>query len=258
MKHMESEITPMYNFSGDDIDQLYRDITRTIIRDGKDIVFGHEKKKAREIHATVQIYGMGIKRLMYGSVPRKFPFQGDKLKEFRKLAIADDVNPYGNDYTYQELVRKFPTNINQLNQMGLIVKDRQSTGMTDNGIVGVLYHPNMWKWENKPCWNWLQLRYLGNNEYSLRLLFRSHDYGMAMWANMSFILYMINYFVMKPNECNITEIILTSTSAHIYENDQDSAVDVGGIHWSREEDKSLLHQSLFVLRAIYDYVKGQN
>jgi thymidylate synthase len=75
---------------------------------------------------------------------------------------------------------------------------------------------------------------------------------------MSFILYMINYFVMKPNECKITEIILTSTSAHIYENDQDSAVDVGGIHWSREEDKSLLHQSLGFLRAIYDYVKGQN
>jgi thymidylate synthase len=113
-------------------------------------------------------------------------------------------------------------------------------GIFDNGMVGVLYDPAMWLWYEKPCWNWVQVEYLGDNKIALRLLFRSHDYGTGMWANLSFILFMMRYFIAKPCNCEIVEVTLFSSNAHIYRGDADNAEKVSGIPWLREEKESVL------------------
>ena len=40
-----------------------------------------------------------------------------------------------------------------------------------------------------------------------------------------------NYFVIAPNLCTIDEIVVVSTSGHIYENDSQLAEEITGIPW---------------------------
>lgn len=232
---MKQYITPAFFFSGDDIDYLHKEITSTIVQNGKDIVFGYEKKYARDTCMTIQVYGNGVKRLMNANVPKGFVFGGEKLKEFNRQGISDNVNPHGFDYTYQQLLRNFPTvleDIDQLENISKKISNVIKNDVNDNGLVGVLFHPDMIDYKEKPCWNWLQVTHLGNKKLSIRVLFRSHDYGTAMWANLSFILNLLRKFVANPNDCEIVEIILFSSSAHIYENDSDNAEKVSGMSWS--------------------------
>jgi len=230
-------------FSGEDIDLIHKDVTAAIVEDGKDIIFGHEEKHARDTCMTIHIWGKGIKRLLNGSTPKGFPFGGEKLKEFNRQGVMDETNPFAFVYTYQGLLRK-PGSVfgyaDQLSDISMKLKRVINRGVGDNGMVAVLFHPNMFDWDEKPCWNWLQVTYLGNNKISLRLLFRSHDYGTAMPANLSFILNLLRHFVARPNNCEIVEVILFSSSAHIYEGDADNAEKVSGIPWLKDDNKGVL------------------
>jgi len=100
--------TPTFLFQGEDIDKLHKEITKAIVEHGNDIVFGHEKKRARDTSMTIHIWGNAVKRLMNGSVPKEFVFGGEKLKQFMCQSIADNTNPYGHVYTYPQLLREFP------------------------------------------------------------------------------------------------------------------------------------------------------
>ena len=228
---MNSPPTPAFFFSNDDIDHLHKEITSAIVSEGKDIVFGYEKKHARDTCMTIQIWGKAVKRLLNASTPKGFPFSGDKLKEFNRQGVMDDPNPFDFVYTYQQLLRKFEGCIDQLSNISLKLSKVIKNEVKDNGMIAILFHPDMFDWQEKPCWNWLQVTYLGDKKLSVRLLFRSHDYGTAMWANLSFILHLLRHFVARPNECEIVEVILFSSSAHIYEGDMDNAEDVSGVAW---------------------------
>jgi len=57
---------------------------------------------------------------------------------------------------------------------------------------------------------------------------------------MSMILYMVRHFVAKPCDCEIVEVILYSSSAHIYEGDQDVAVMLANTVWEKEEKESFI------------------
>lgn len=230
------EITPTFLFKGHNIDKMHKEITKTIVKEGRDIVFGIEKKKAREIHATVHLVGVAIKRLMNGSTPKKFSWSGMKVKIFRAMGVAAEVNPHGFDYTYQQLLREWEDSdngkiIDQLKEMRMRLSDANWLGVDDNGIVASLYDPKFIHMVNKPCCNWIQLRMVGEGKVSVRILFRSHDYGTAMWANLAFFLHLIGTMVTRPSGLEIVEVILTSTSAHIYDNDQDLASKTAGVPW---------------------------
>jgi len=241
---MEQAPTPTFLFEGTDIDKLHKEITKAIVEQGNDIVFGFEKKHARRTTMTIHIWGKAIKRLTNGSAPKDFVFNGKKLKEFRQQGIKDDPNPFEHVYTYQQLLREYPkmgaAPYNQLRRMKIALQNAVSSDVVDNGIVAVLYHPSMAYWEEKPCWNWIQVEYLGDGKIALRLLFRSHDYSSGIWANLSFILYMMRHFVAAPCNCEIVEVTLFSSNAHIYEGDQDNATKILGIPWLWEEHKGLI------------------
>ena len=250
---MSTPPTPTFMFNGTDIDALHKEITSTIVESGNDITFGYEKKHARDTCMTIQIWGNAVKRLLNGSTPKGFPFSGDKLKEFNRQGVMDDPNPFGFVYTYQELLRKFETNthviVDQLDNIRHRIGEAIYTGVRDNGSVGVLFHPNMISWQEKPCWNFLQVVYLGDNKLSVRLLFRSHDYGTAIWANLSFILTLLNHFVARPNGCQIVEVILFSSSAHIYEGDSDNAEAVSGMSWDDRKKLPLMVRIMNKIRG---------
>ena len=100
-----------------------------------------------------------------------------------------------------------------------------------NRNIGVLYQPEMHNMRDKPCFNWFQIRYTGQGKGSLRLLFRSHDYGDALWANLSSIGYGFDELVFKPCGVELEEIICTSASAHVYENESSMVEKMTGIKW---------------------------
>jgi hypothetical protein len=113
----EDAPTPTRFFAGDDIDVLHKDITTFIVEEGKDIVFGYEKKHARRSTIMLQIWGKAVKRLTNGSAPKDFVFNGEKLKEFRRMGIQDTTNPFGHVYTYQQMLREYPDGDETIDQL---------------------------------------------------------------------------------------------------------------------------------------------
>jgi thymidylate synthase len=229
-------MTYLRTFEGNNIDKLHYEITKTIIEKGEDIVFGYEHKKAREIFAVVKLHGHAIKRLQNGSVPKKFMWSGKKVKEFCKMSVADNPNPYGHDYTYQELLRDMHIGQDRYNQINMLKERINEIDYIDNGLVAVLYQPEFFYMDNKPCCQWIQIRRRNNGTYSFRILFRSHDYGCAYWANLAFFLYMMKQYIDIP----ISEVILVSTSAHIYENDSDWAQNIAKTPWTKFKIRSII------------------
>jgi hypothetical protein len=114
---MEKAPTPTNFFAGDDIDLLHKDITSFIVDEGKDMVFGYEGKHARRTTIMLQIWGKAVKRLMNGSAPKEFVFNGKMLKEFRRQGVKDDTNPFGHVYTYQQLLREYPDGKDTIDQL---------------------------------------------------------------------------------------------------------------------------------------------
>ena len=224
-------------FEGDNIDVLYRDITKCIITEGTELTFGshREVKYARELFIILQLYGKAINDVLDGKTPEGYLWSGQKIKEFQRSFIEDIENPAGFSYTYGDLLKNYPmpdnSRFDQLHAAKEALAYDISHDIQGNRIIGVIYSPIFNKDHNKPCFNFWQIRYLGNNKVSLVLLFRSHDYIQAVFGNLCTIPYVFNYYVFVPNMCVIDEIILISTSAHIYENDSQQAEEVTGIPW---------------------------
>ena len=244
-----SALTFVKTYSGENIDFLYKRITEDIVLDGKDITFGHagEPKRAREIYAIIQIYGKAIDDVLAGITPANFRWAGDKITDYQNsflVPLCDVGKRQGDDtdfeYTYIELMRKFQTIEGEIDQMDVSkekLAENLKTGIQSNQNVGTVYHPMYWNSHNPPCFNWYQVRLLDDNKVSLRLLFRSNDYGDAVWANLCGIAKAFDELVIKPAGCELIEIILTSTSAHIYANEADLAKKVSGFDWSRDENE---------------------
>ena len=224
-------------FEGDDIDILYHDVTKAIVTEGTTLRFGSQRevKYARELFIILQVYGKAIIDILAGKTPKGYIWNGKKVREFMKSFVEQVVNPSGFDYTYPELLKGYPmpnnSKFNQLHASKESLAYDINHDIHSNRNVGVLYSPIFAKISNVPCFNFYQVRYLGHKKVSLVLLFRSHDYGTALYSNLCSIAYAFYYYVIAPNMCTIDEIIVISTSGHIYENDSQLAEEVTGIPW---------------------------
>ena len=246
-----NSLTFVKAYSGEDIDLLYKRITEDIVLDGKDITFGNaaEPKKAREIFAVIQLYGRAITDVLAGRTPVNFRWAGDKITDYQNsfLVPLDQIGVRHNDntdfeYTYIELMRRFRIMEGEIDQVDVSrrkLKESLETKIQSNQNVGVIYHPMYCDSKNPPCFNWYQVRLMDGNDVSLRLLFRSNDYGDAVWANLCGIAKAFDELVIRPAGCRLTEIILTSTSAHIYANEADLARQVSGFEWNREDNEKI-------------------
>lgn len=224
-------------FEGNDIDELYKQITTCIITEGDDIDFGDAKevKQAREIFAVTHIYGRAIQDIIDGKTPKGFIWSGEKIKMFQQQFIEEYLNPTGFEYTYSELLRDYPVGegktVNQLEISKKLLAYDKGHELQSNRNVGILYHPKFAFIRDKPCFNWYQIRYLGNGKVSIVLLFRSHDFGDALWANLCSIIYCFVVFVTAPNVCVVDEVILVSASGHFYEYSSQQAENITGLKW---------------------------
>lgn len=218
-------VTPIEVFSGNNINELHKRAALTIEEKGSSLAFGDasERKYAKEVDGTLQVYGHGIYKILKGHTPKGFLWGGDKVKVLQKQFVDDQLNPFGFDYSYPEQLRDFQKGFDQrYDQLSLTKGGLQAdieANVQNNRRVGVLYHPILHDERELPCFNWYQCRYQGGGKVSLRMLFRSHDWGTGLWANMSTVGYVFDELVFKPLGLEIEELICHSTSAHIYDND---------------------------------------
>lgn len=215
-------VTPLFVYSGSDIDELNRRQWLDISRFGKPLTFGTPnilgfRKKAYEIYAVTQLYGEAIPRLYNGKLPEGWVFSDlcnrDYVNNFGNPDKGDQYYTYG--YRFHEAF--------QAERMRDELAKSIETGVQSNRIVGVIWD----KWEDleqeaPPCWNWCQLRKMEDNLVSLRTLFRSHCFVNGDWANYCGLTRLFIDEVIEPAGGEMSELINVSTSAQIGSGDVDT------------------------------------
>jgi thymidylate synthase len=185
--------------------------------------------------AILQLYGKAIEHLLEGRVPNDFPWQGEKIKALQESFTKDSHNSrYRSDagdekhfdYTYPELLTyqvyydpKVRDNVSYLDQMEAArrnLKNAIEADMFDTRNVGNLFEPFFTYKENKPCFTVFMVQHTGDGKVTLILVFRSHDYGGAVWGNLAAIPHWFNEEVINPAGGELDEIIVFSASAHVY------------------------------------------
>lgn len=221
-------------------------MVKAIFEEGRDFTFGdaNERKEARGIFGVVQVYGNGIQDILKCKAPKGFLWDGKKISSFLENSVKEVCELRNGshtkkfEYTYPELLVQYPDAPvhcrDQLTTSMLRLAVDRDGSINSNRNVGVLYNPIFWNEKDVPCFNWYQIKYMGNDKISVRLLFRSHDWGSAVWANLSMILGLINNEMSRwGNKIEIEEVICTSACAHIYHNDRDSIERRLDVSWRR-------------------------
>ena len=213
-------ITPIRTYSSDNIDDLNRQLWADISLYGNPLIFGSSdnKKKAREIYAVVQIYGEALEKLYNGEVPKGWMFRGEANKDY--IEMLKDFDRGEQPYTYGQRLGDWEGYLNQFETCKGKLKKCIESGVQSNSIVAVLWHPEDIKLKDPPCFNHVQLRVSEGNKVSLRVTFRSHDYGNGCFANWGAIIRAFRDLVIDPAGGVLEELICDSKSAHVYDNDE--------------------------------------
>jgi len=230
-------LTPIKLFSSDDIDKLNEDLWRTIYQKGNPLKFGsiEESKDAREIFSVVQLYGRALDRLYRGELPKGWMFGKEANKVY--IEMLKDPDRGEQPYTYGERLHNYRvwseisewvSYIDQMDECKIELEEAIKSGIQNNRICGVIWNPLDIFLKNPPCYNWFQLRTSEGNKVSLRVLFRSHDYGNANFANFGAIIRAFQDEVIRPAGGILEELICVSTSAHLYNNDLDMVENLVG------------------------------
>jgi thymidylate synthase len=227
-------LTNIQLFRSNDINELNRILWETIYNKGKPLHFGstEEPKDAKEIMAIVQIHGKALKDLYDGKLPKGWKFKEGSQKIY--IEMLKDPEKGEQPYTYGERLHNIPEwcgfeedgiaycgHMNQIESAKDELEFTIKEGIQSNRICLVIWIPSDISLENPPCFQWAQLRVSEKNKISLRILFRSHDYGNAYMANFGAIIRCFVDEVIKPAGGELEELICVSASAHIYDNDSD-------------------------------------
>jgi hypothetical protein len=214
-------ITPIFIFSGDDIDSLNDSMWKKIQIHGRPLKFGtpgkpEKTKEATEIFSVVQLYGEALGRLYRGDVPKGWVFRGSMNQAYvDALKNPDKGDQY---YTYGERLHAN----NNIPEIVEALSDSIENGVQTNRIVGVIWKSDDIYAEDPPCLNWFQLRKMEENLVSLRTLFRSHCYVNADFANFGALIRVFTDEIIEPAGGVLSELINVSTSAQIGAGDVDT------------------------------------
>lgn len=227
-------LTPIRVYSSDKIDDLNKLLWADISIHGNNILFGSaaEPKAAIEKFAIVQLYGKALSDLYEGKLPKGWLFGQESNKCY--IEMLKDPDRGEQPYTYGQRLHKYPDHpygehtFNQIDATTGHLKHSIDSHIQTNRIVGIVWHPYDITREDPPCFNWFQLRLSEKNKVSLRILFRSHDYGNACFANWGAIIRCFIDEVITPAGGILEELICVSTSAHLYNSDMDMVEAVTG------------------------------
>lgn len=243
-------MTEIYSLEITELTPGNRTLWKTIRDEGENLVFGDrsEKKNAKYVYYTVGFSGSALVALNKGEMPDDWLFHGKMVTGY--IAQFDDPVAWKNhEYAYADrllnyeapnvdypksilsflgyLVRhlKMPSptiKINQLKHMREQLKESLETGIQSTRIVAITSQPHLDYGKNDiPCLREARVFPVGGKEVEIHYVFRSHDYGNGIMANMAYLNNGILNHVIKPCGCVLKKVIVTSQIAHLYNSDSD-------------------------------------
>lgn len=249
-----SGISPCFLYSSDNLDALNHQLWSDIVHHGRPLEFGgpgEKVKHAQHIHATVQVYGDALSRLMEGDMPHGWWYRGPAVREYMRQ-FDDPANWDKYEYTYGQRLQQYKVvnpyfsrpwwrrawnwmmassvpveiEVNQLDYMRDMLQWSIESGVSNQRIVAITYRPGEDPYkEDEPCLQVAKASLLQGNECSLEACFRSHDYGNGWAANAAFLTSGFNRNVIEPAGGVLKEFILDSMSAQLYRGDESMVYD---------------------------------
>lgn len=218
-------VTPLFVYSGDNLEELNDRMWRDIQRFGKPLTFGTArqdrfKKQAWEIYAVTQLYGDALSRLYNGDLPDGWRFSSACNQEYvESLKDPDRGDQY---YTYGFRFHEAGQAERMRHELAMSIE----TGVQSNRIVGIIWDKFQdLEQESPPCWQWAQFRKMEDNLVSARTLFRSHCFVNGDFANYGALIRLFVDEIIEPAGGELSELINVSTSAQIGAGDVNTVFD---------------------------------
>lgn len=204
--------------SGDDITEINRDLWQFIPKHGNRLKFGDKNrvKWATESIIVVQAYAGALNQLYNGETPDGWMFGGESNQVY--IEMLKNPDPGEQDYTYGQYLHN-QNGVNQIVNVREALKEAIETEIQSNRIAGNIWTPESIKLKDPPCFVFFQLRTSEKNKVSLRVVFRSHDYGNGNFANFGAIIRCFVDEVITPVGGELEELFCVSLSGHIYDTD---------------------------------------
>lgn len=224
----------MITIQDTDFHSAWSRAVHAVLRDGTDMVIGTLKdpKPIKDTCTTIELTGNAINQIIDGVLHPAFPFT--YVKEYCDMFTYDYQDEYMKKpenekftYTYFERLTNRNTTkgiIDQLQGLKDGLKSQVDTGTPSNRNMMITWEPeNDIGNPSPPCLQYINLRYEGRDEVSVKLHWRSHDLYQAWQINMIGIIKMLNKYVVYPNYCEISNITEFNDSLHVYESDRYAA-----------------------------------
>lgn len=204
--------------SGDDITEVNRDLWKFIPKYGNRLRFGDKNriKWATESIVIIQLYKNALIQLYKGETPRGWLFGGDANQEY--ILMLKNPDRGEQDYTYGQRLHN-QSEENQIENVREALREAIETNIQSNRIAGNIWTPQDIRLKDPPCFAFFQLRTSEKNKISLRIVFRSHDYGNGNFANFGAIIRCFVDEVITPAGGELEELVCVSLSGHIYDTD---------------------------------------
>jgi len=237
------KLPPTILIQEDDFHNAWARAIRTVLHDGRKIVFGDtsEPKYARDTCALFELTGGAIKQIEDRELHPQFPFQhiDPYCEEFTREYLSQYIEkpdqeqfsylyferfvlyPYIGYYAEDDLF--YEGYIDQIQLLRERLAVQKEIGIASNRDQAITWQPKRdFGSASPPCLRCIQVRYLGKNNAEVHLTWRSRDLYTAWQANIIAVIDMLNREVIRPNGCRIVKIIDFSNSLHIYKSDGDA------------------------------------
>lgn len=221
--------------------KAWEEAVKFVRKSPEKLVFGggKEVKYAVDSQTTIILDEHAVRDVLNHIVHPSDPFATEnKLREYiSEYSDAYDASIF--DYTYYDMLKKgfwgyystgigLKSDFNQIEALRFGLEKQICEKISSNRNVAVLYNPitHTHSSGSSPCWNEVLIRYRGDNKVQIYLHWRSHDLFTAWGGNMISIIEFLNRDVVKPCGCEISEVIETNFSLHIYEYDLPAAMKI--------------------------------
>lgn len=179
----------------------------------------NEPKNITDEVSIIELYGNAIKEIENREMHPQYPFKliDEYLDEF---TYEFDHSKF----VYTAMDRMFNREIDQLTYLRFNLKEQIETGISSNRGNSVLWDIFKDTTSGSPiCPQRVWIKHIKDKNVEVHLTWRSRDAFSAWQADIISMIYMVNKYVIKPNNAKIIRIIDYCDSIHIYDGDMDYA-----------------------------------
>ena len=191
----------------------------------------NEPKNITDETSVIELYGNAINQIENNIIHPDYPFRfiNRYLDEF---SYEFDHSKF----VYTAMDRMFNRETDQLIYLRFNLKDQIETGISSNRGNSVLWDIKKDTTSGSPiCPQRIWIKHIKDRKVEVHFTWRSRDAFSAWQADIISMAYMINKYVIKPNNAKIIKIIDYCDSVHIYDSDMNNAKKVKLVNMNPQE-----------------------